>query len=84
MAGVSWCPVPAYTMKATTDAIAGIHMATAMLAARINNIVRTWLEKIVSYDLRLTWNGYDANFTSSQVSYIQQFASERGFPMQRT
>ena len=67
MAGVSWCPVLAYTMKATTDAIAGIHMATAMLAARINNIVRTWLRKIVSYDLRLTRNGYDAKFTSSQV-----------------
>jgi hypothetical protein len=40
-AGVSSCPVLAYTMKATTDAIAGIHIATAMLAARINNIVRT-------------------------------------------
>ena len=67
MAGVSWCPVLAYTMKATTDAIAGIHMATAMLAARINNIVRTWLRKTVSYDLRLKRNEYDAKFTSSQV-----------------
>jgi hypothetical protein len=39
--GVSWCPVPVYTMKATTDAIAGIDIATAMFAARINSIDRT-------------------------------------------
>ena len=32
-------------MKATTDAIAGMDMATAMFAARINSIVRTWLKK---------------------------------------
>jgi hypothetical protein len=39
--GVSLCPVPAYTMNATTDAIAGIDTAMAMAAARINSIDRT-------------------------------------------
>ena len=41
MEGVSWCPVPAYMMKAMTDAIAGIDMATAWFPARINSIDRT-------------------------------------------
>jgi len=39
--GVSWCPVPAYMMNVTTDAIAGIDTAMAMFAARINSIDRT-------------------------------------------
>jgi len=38
---VSWWPVPAYTRKATTDAIAGIDIATAMFPARTSSIVRT-------------------------------------------
>jgi hypothetical protein len=75
--------VPAYTRKATTGAIACMDMVTAMLAARINNIVRT-LREIVSYGLRITRDGDDANFTSSHVSYIRKCGSEREFPQQRT
>ncbi len=45
MEGVSWCPVLAYTRKATTDAIAGVDMATPMFAARINSIDRTLLKE---------------------------------------
>ena len=50
--GVSWCPVPAYMMKAMTDAIAGIDMATAWFPARINSIDRTWLREIVRYRMK--------------------------------
>ena len=41
VAGVSWCPVPAYTRKAATDANAGVAMATAIFPARINSIILT-------------------------------------------
>ena len=52
MEGVSWCPVPAYKRKAMTDDSAGIDMATAMFAARINSIDRTWLMEMVRYRMK--------------------------------
>ena len=41
IAGVSWCPVPAYTRKAATDAIVGRAIATPIFPARISSIFRT-------------------------------------------
>ncbi len=46
--GVIWCPEPEYTRKATSDAIAGMDMDTAMFAARIISIDCTWLRENVS------------------------------------
>jgi hypothetical protein len=41
IAGVSLCPEPAYTRKATTEASVGVDRPNAMFAARINSPVRT-------------------------------------------
>jgi hypothetical protein len=60
------------------DASAGIDMATAMLAARINCIDRTWLREIVRY--RMKWVRMP-DITSFHVSCIRQFGPERDFPM---